>query len=114
MAARAVSHARVEQRLDHDVIEGAVRAALVGARPSLEEILSLWPLGRRGSVVLWAELGADGAICVRASLREQVVQSEPSDLARGVRRICDDVPVVLELAGVGRVVVPMRTLGEGR
>jgi hypothetical protein len=113
MAGGAAAQVRLEARTNQVTIEDAVRAALAGARPSLEEILSLWPLARRDRVVLWAELGADGAICVRATLREHVLRREPVDLARGVRRIRDDVPVVLGLAGVGQVVVPMRALREG-
>jgi hypothetical protein len=110
MAAEAITRWRVDLRGDHVMVEDAVRAALAGARPSLEELLSLWPFGRRDAVVLRATLGTDGAVSVGANLRERVLESEPSDLARGVRQIRGDVPVVLELAGVGWVVVPLRSL----
>jgi hypothetical protein len=101
-------------RATHVAIESAVRAALAGARPSLDEILSLWPTGQRGRVVLWARLGADGAISTGAHLREQASEAQPPDVARDVRRIRNDVPVVLALDDVGSVVVPMRTLEASR
>ena len=95
-------------------IEDAVCGALASARPSLDEILSLWPVGRHNRIVLRARLAADGAISIGAHMREQTLEGQPPDLARDVRRIRDDVPVVLELDEVGSVVVPMRALKARR
>jgi hypothetical protein len=114
MAARTSSHAWLEARASHLVIVDAFRGALAAARPSLEEILSLWPFGRRNGVVLWAKLDTDGSVSIGASLRERALEREPPDVVREVRRIRDDVPVVLERMGVGRVVLPMRELGDAR
>jgi hypothetical protein len=95
-------------------IEGAVRAALAGARPSLDEILSLWPVGHHDRIVLWARLAVDGGIAVGAHLREQPFGAQTPAVARDVRRIRNDVPVILEVEAVGSVVIPMRALKTGR
>jgi hypothetical protein len=92
----------------------AVRAAVAGARPSLDDVLSLWPAGQRYRVVLRARLGADGGVSIGAHLREQAVEAQAPDVARDVRRIRSDVPVVLELDEASSVVVPMRTLKARR
>jgi hypothetical protein len=115
MAAQASTHATFGVRAVHaGMIEDTVRAALAGAHPSLDEILSLWPVGRHDRIVLRARLGTDGAISIGAHMREHAFEGQPRDLARDVRRIRNDVPVVLELDEVGSVVVPMRTLKTGR
>ena len=62
----------------------------------------------------WARLGTDGGLAVGAQLREQALEAQPPEVARDVRRIRNDVPVVLELDAVGSVVVPMRTLKTAR
>lgn len=110
----AVRGARGDARATHVRIENAVRAALAGARPSLDEILSLWPAGQRDRIVLRARLGADGGISTGALLREQAFEAQPPDVARDVRRIRNDVPVILELDEVGTVVIPMRALETSR
>jgi hypothetical protein len=114
MSRQSSAHARVDTRAPDAGIEGAVRAGLVDARPSLDEILSLWPAGHHGRVVLWVRVGTDGGVTVGAHLREQALEAQPPDVARDVRRIRNDVPVVLELDAVGSVVVPMRALKTGR
>jgi hypothetical protein len=110
MARQSSAHARLDTRASDAGIEGAVRAGLAGTRPSLDEILSLWPVGHHDRVVLWARVGADGGLAVGARMRDQPFGTQPPEVAREVRRIRNDVPVVLELDAVGSVVVPMRTL----
>ena len=110
MARQSAAHARLDTRAPDARVEGAVRAGLADARPSLDEILSLWPVGHHDRVVLWARLGTDGGLAVGAQLREQALEAQPPEVARDVRRIRNDVPVVLELDAVGSVVVPMRAL----
>jgi hypothetical protein len=114
MAAQAFAHTRFGVRASHAGIEDAVRLALGGARPSLDEILSLWPVARHDRIVLWARVSTDGAISLGARLREQAFEGQSPALARDVRRIRNDVPVVLELDNVGSVVVPMRELKARR
>jgi hypothetical protein len=114
MSRQSTAHTRVDTRAPDAGIEGAVRAGLADARPSLDEILSLWPVGHHDRIVLWARLGADGGIAVGAHLREEPFGARPPEVARDVRRIRNDVPVVLELDTVGSVVVPMRALKTER
>lgn len=111
MAART-SSPRLEARAGPVAIEDAVRAALADARPSLDEILSLWPRNRRDRVVLWAKLGPAGEISLGAQLREHLVDGARSDLLREAQRIRDDVPVVIELDAGDALVVPLRALQE--
>ena len=70
MAAQASAHLRFGLRA-HAGIENAVRGALATARPSLDEILSLWPAGHHGRIVLRAKLGTDGAMSIGAQMRDQ-------------------------------------------
>jgi hypothetical protein len=112
MAARTSSHAWLEARASHLVIVDAFRDALAAARPSLDEILSLWPFGRHNGVVLWAKLEVDGSVSIGANLRERALEREAPEVVREVRRIRDDVPVALERVGVGRVVMPLRELRD--
>jgi hypothetical protein len=114
MAARAHAGARLDTGAARVALEDAVRVALTGKRPALEEILSLWPVDRHDRLVLWARLGPGGEVALGAHLREQPHEEAwARDLARDVRRIRDDIPVVVELAGAPKVVVSLRALREG-
>jgi hypothetical protein len=77
-------------------------------RPSLEEILSLWPEHRRHDLVAWIIVDAAGGVQVAARLREHDFDAGGLGVAREVRRIRGDVPLVFELPGERKVVVPLR------
>lgn len=87
--------------------EQAARIAIAGARPFIEELLSLWPADRRHGLVISVKLGHAGAIEISACLRERHEEGGSRELKNDVRRIRDDVPVVLEF-GDRRTVVPLR------
>jgi hypothetical protein len=116
MAARAHATARLDPGAAHVAFEDAVRAALKDRRPSLEDILSLWPQDQHDRLVLWARLGRGGEVAIGAQLRDEPIEGagERCDLARDVRRIRGDIPVVVELAGAPKVVLPLRALHGAR
>ena len=111
MAARTSAALR-EPRAERLTPEEAARRALSVAQPSLEEILSLWPVERRFHIVLWVKLGEAGNVVIGAHPRGQPIAGAPPEVKRLVRRIRTDVPVVLELHDGVTVVVPLRALRE--
>jgi hypothetical protein len=116
MPVAAHALARQERRSAHVVIDAGVRAAVSGARPSLEEMLSLWSADLHGSVVLRVRLGPGGEVVIGAHLREHADHAwggGDRDVARDVRRIREDVPVVVDLEDGGAIVVPLRALTAG-
>lgn len=94
--------------------EEAACRALSGARPSLDEVLSLWPADRRDHIVLWVKVGYGGDLVIGAHARGQPVAGAGRRVKSDVRRIRDDVPVVLEFHDRDTVIVPLRTLRESR
>jgi hypothetical protein len=108
----AAPTARREARVEQLTAEEAACRALSGARPSLDEILSLWPADRRNCIVLWVKVGHAGSLVIGAHPRDQPVAGAGRKVARDLRRIRDDVPVVLEFHDRGTVIVPLRTLRE--
>jgi hypothetical protein len=94
--------------------EEAVRRALAGARPSLEEVLSLWPADQRDRLVLWVKVGLAGNVVIGAHPRAQPLAGAAREINRDLLRIRDDVPVVLELHDQRIVVLPLRALREIR
>lgn len=85
-----------------------LRGVVALLRPSPEEILSLWPQHRRDDLVVWILVDADGGVQVAARLREHDFDAGGPGIAREVRRIRGDVPLVFELPGERKIVVPLR------
>jgi hypothetical protein len=112
MAARTSAAARREVRVGRLTSEEAARRALSGARPFLDEVLSLWPGDRRDRIVLWVRVEPAGNVEIVAHPREQRVAGAAPEIERDLGRIRDDVPVVLELHDGGTVVLPLRALRE--
>jgi len=94
--------------------EEAACRALSGARPSLDEILSLWPPDHRDRIVLWVKVGYAGDLVIGAHAREQRVAGAGRRVKRDLLRIRDDVPVVLEFHDRDTVILPLRTFREPR
>jgi hypothetical protein len=114
MAVRMSAAAQHAARVERLTTEEAARRALSGARPSLDEILSLWPVDWRDRIVLWVEIGSARNVAIVARLRAQPVAGAAREVKRDLRRIRDDVPVVLEFHDRGTVVLPLRALREPR
>jgi hypothetical protein len=76
-------------------------------RPSPEELLSLWPESRRHDLVLRIVIDAAGGVQVAAQLREHDFDVGGPGVAREVRRIRGDVPLVFDLPGERKIVVPL-------
>jgi hypothetical protein len=85
-----------------------LRGVVALLRPSPEELLSLWPEYRRHDLVVWILVDAAGSVQVAARLREHDVDAGGPGVAREVRRIRGDVPLVFELPGERKIVVPLR------
>jgi len=98
----------------HASAEDAARRALLAARPSVEEILSLWPTARRERIVLWVKVDEAGDVVIVAHPRDQPIEGVVEAVSRDVRRIQDDVPIVLDLPERGTVVFPLQTLRRRR
>jgi hypothetical protein len=107
---RRSANARLEARGAPLTPEGAARVAISGARPSVDEILSVWPADRRNRVVIWVKVGRAGNVVIGANLRERHVENTGHDL----KHIRDDVPVVVEFHDRRTVVLPLRLLREPR
>jgi hypothetical protein len=90
-----------------------LRGVVALLRPSPEEILSLWPEHRRHDLVVWIIVDAAGGVQVAARLREHDFDAGGLGVAREVRRIRGDVPLVFELPGDRKVVVPLRKVSAG-
>lgn len=80
------------------------------ARPPPEELLSLWPPALRLRLVLFVRVDEAGRVDISARLREHDFDPGGADLARRVRRVRGDVPVVFDRAGARPVVVPWALL----
>jgi hypothetical protein len=87
-----------------------LRAILAMVRPSPAELLSLWPAERHGQLVLVVRVDDTGAASIAARVRQHDFDAGERALARRVRRIRGDVPVVFVLADGRVVVVPMRSV----
>jgi hypothetical protein len=81
----------------------ALDELLARARPSVAEVLSLWPASRRKDVVVWVRIDQEGETTIDARLREP-------HLDHAVPRIRGDAAVVFELGSDRRVVLPSRSL----
>ena len=80
--------------------DSEMRAVILRARPLLEEVLSLWPVGKRRELLLWIDV-VGTEVQVKARLRD------------GERRVCrvkGDVAIVVERPGKAPVVIPLQAL----
>jgi hypothetical protein len=84
----------------------AVSVAISTARPSLAEILSVWPANQRDRLVIRIKVGDTGDVSIGAQLRDR--ENAAPELKRALRRIQDDVPVILALRDGTTEVVPLR------
>jgi hypothetical protein len=103
-------HASAALRSSPQQLEDAQRLVVAGARTALDEILSLWPPAEHERIVLWASFGPLGKISTGARFRRHVFDGVSRELARDLRRIRGDVPVVLELTDGSVVVVPLKAI----
>jgi hypothetical protein len=87
-----------------------LRAILASVQPSPAELLSLWPAARHGQLVLVVRVDHAGAASIAARVRQHDFDAGERALARRVRRIRGDVPVVFMLRDGRVVVVPMRSV----
>jgi hypothetical protein len=87
-----------------------LRAVLATVRPSPVDMLSLWPVERRGQLVLVVQVGETGAASIAARARQHDFDAGERALARRIRRIRGDVPVVFVLKDGRVVVVPLRSV----
>jgi alpha-D-ribose 1-methylphosphonate 5-triphosphate synthase subunit PhnG len=90
--------------------DAELRAILAVVQPSPTELLSLWPAERHGQLVLVVRADETGAASIAARVRQHDFDAGERALARRVRRIRGDVPVVFMLGGGRVVVVPLRTV----
>jgi hypothetical protein len=77
-----------------------------------EELLSLWPPALRLRLVLFVRVDEAGRVDVSARLREDDFDPGGADLARQVRCVRGDVPVVFDRAGARPVVLPLGLLAS--
>jgi len=82
-----------------------LRDVLSRARPLLDELPLLWHRDVRTRLVLFVRADENGAIDVSARLREHDFDPGGPELARRVRRVRDDVPVVVEVPGTRPLVL---------
>jgi hypothetical protein len=112
MAARSslARHEAVDARAS---IQEAARVAVADARPSLDEILSVWPREQRDRLVLWVFLGPAKEVSIAARFREHAFDGAPRELFRELRRVGNDVPVVVEMEDGRTLVSPLRAIVGG-
>ncbi len=113
MSARRSALARLDVDPARVAFEEAARLSLAGARPSLDDILSVWPLSERARLILWVLMGPGLEITIAARFRDHALEGASRELFRGLRRIRDDIPVVVERDDGRTVVVPLRRLTTG-
>ena len=82
------------------------RELVRNAQPSPAELLTLWPAELRLRLVLLVRVDESGGVEVSARLREHDFEPSAPNLARQVRRVRGDVPVVVHTPGARPVVVP--------
>jgi hypothetical protein len=109
-AARRIEEPRAVP-LEADAIDAEALATAGRVRGWLSELITLWPSSQRGEVVLWVRT-ADGETSAGARMRAQVMAGVDS-IARRVRKIRNDVPVVVEIGGGRTVVAPWRAVQRG-
>jgi hypothetical protein len=78
-------------------IDGAIAAIVARAHPSLADVVSLWPRARRADLVVAIRVDEAGRPSLRAWLRAHDFDVGDADVARAIRAIRGDVPVVIDL-----------------
>jgi hypothetical protein len=91
-------------------VDEELRAVLARVRPPPAELLSLWPAERRGQLVLVVQVDEVGAASIAARVRQHDFDAGERALARRIRRIRGDVPVVFMLQDGRVLVVAMRSV----
>jgi hypothetical protein len=90
-------------------VDDEVHAAVARVRGLLAELITLWPKAEARHIVLWVR--SNGEQTGAGARMRAHVMAEGDDIAPRVKRIRNDVPVVVELDGRRPIVAPLRSLG---